>query len=48
MGKEVHYTFKRGSHISEEEIAMIEVASNLPAEHGICISDIYGGRTANI
>lgn len=33
MGKEVHFTFQRGTPITEEEIAMIEAASSMPTEH---------------
>ena len=32
MGKDVHYTFKRGTPLTPEEIAMIEAARDLPAE----------------
>jgi hypothetical protein len=32
MGKEVHYTLKRGAALTAEEIAMIEAARNLPVE----------------
>ncbi|MBO4915887.1 MAG: hypothetical protein J5449_11875 [Oscillospiraceae bacterium] len=30
MGKEVHFALKRGTKLSDEEIAMIEAARNLP------------------
>lgn len=33
MGKKVHFTLKRGTPITKEEIAMIEAASNMPAEY---------------
>ena len=32
MGKDVHYTYKRGTPLTPEEIAMIEAARNLPVE----------------
>ena len=32
MGKEVHYTLKRGTALTAEEIAMIEAARNLPVD----------------
>ena len=32
MGKDVHYTYKRGTPLTPEEIAMIEAARELPAE----------------
>ena len=32
MGKDVHYTYKRGIPLTSEEIAMIEAARDLPAE----------------
>jgi len=32
MGKDVHYTYKRGTPLTPEEIAMIEGARNLPVE----------------
>ena len=32
MGKDVHYTYKRGTPLTPEEIAMIEAARNLPIE----------------
>lgn len=32
MGKEVHFTLKRGTPITEEEKAIIEAASNMPVE----------------
>ena len=33
MGKEVHYVLKRGTKITDEQIAMIEAARNLPEEY---------------
>lgn len=30
MGKEVHFVLERGTKLSDEEIAMIEAARNLP------------------
>lgn len=33
MGKEVHYTLKRGTALSPEEIAMIEAADSMPVEY---------------
>ena len=32
MGKDVHFTYKRGTPLTPEEIAMIEAARNLPVE----------------
>ena len=32
MGKDVHFTYKRGTPLTPEEIAMIEAARELPAE----------------
>ena len=32
MGKDVHYTYKRGTPLTPEEIAMIEAARDLPVE----------------
>ena len=32
MGKEIHYTLKPGSKLTDEEIAMIEAARDLPVE----------------
>ncbi len=32
MGKDVHYTYKRRTPLTPEEIAMIEAARNLPVE----------------
>ncbi|MBQ6121513.1 MAG: hypothetical protein IJI59_07200 [Clostridia bacterium] len=32
MGKDVHYTYKRGTPLTPEEIAMIEAARNLSVE----------------
>ena len=32
VGKDVHYTYKRGTPLTPEEIAMIEAARNLSAE----------------
>ena len=32
MGKDVHYTYKRGTPLTAEEVAMIEAARNLPVE----------------
>ena len=32
MGKDVHYTYKRGTLLTPEEIAMIEAARNLHVE----------------
>ena len=32
MGKDVHYTYKRGTPLPPEEIAMIEAARSLPVE----------------
>lgn len=32
MGRDVHYTYKRGTPLTPEEIAMIEAARNLPVE----------------
>lgn len=33
MGKDVSYVLKRGTQMSEEEIAMIEAASVMPEEY---------------
>lgn len=33
MSKEVHFTLQRETPITEEEIAMIEAAGNMPAEY---------------
>lgn len=33
MGEEVRFTYKRGSKITPEEIAMIEAASTMPVEY---------------
>ena len=32
MGKTVHYTLKKGTQLTEEEISMIRAARNLPDE----------------
>ena len=32
MGRDVHYTYKRGTPLTPEEIAMIEAARNLSVE----------------
>ena len=32
MGKDVHYTHKRGTPLTPEEVAMIEAARDLPVE----------------
>ena len=33
MSQEVHYTLRKGTKITEEEIAMIEAASTMPSEY---------------
>ncbi len=32
MGKDVHYTYRRGTKLTPEQIAMIEAARDLPVE----------------
>ena len=33
MGQEVHYVLKRGSELSQDEIAMLEAAASMPVEY---------------
>ena len=40
MGKDVHYTYKRGTPLTPEQIAMIEAARELCASAGIAFDDL--------
>ena len=48
MGKDVHYTYKRGTPLTPEEIAMIEAARNLPVEEDEDSPEIAPVKTPRI